>query len=88
MIRFALASLLLTGTSVVAMADSKPLPQGSLSTAQVSQQLQSQGYTVSKIETDDGGYKVKAMGPNHQKTKLQVNPTTGAILSSKVDNDD
>ena len=85
MLRMALAALLLAGTSVVALAESKPLPAGSLTPDQVTQKLQAQGYTVSKVETDDGGYKVKAVGPNSQKSKLQVNAATGAIISTKAD---
>lgn len=56
-----------------------------MSIAQITQRLQSQGYTVDKIKFDDGHYKVKAFGPYHQKTKLEIDASTGAVISSKVD---
>jgi hypothetical protein len=91
MIRIALAALLLAGGSAVAFADSDAdkvaLKPGWLTSAQVTQRLQTQGYTVRKIKADDGGYKVKATGPDQRKTKLEVSPSTGAVLSSKVDDD-
>jgi hypothetical protein len=89
MLRATLAALLLVGATAVAFADSDAdkakLPPGALSVEQVTQRLQSQGYAVTKIKFDDGNYKVKATGPNQQKTKLEVSPSTGAVLKSKVD---
>jgi hypothetical protein len=89
MLRVTLAALLLAGATTVAFADSDAdkakLPPGALSADQVTQRLQSQGYSVSKIKFDDGNYKVNAIGPNQQKTKLEVSPSTGTVLKSKVD---
>jgi hypothetical protein len=92
MYRIALAALLFAGASTLALADSDAdkvvaLKPGWLTSAQVTQKLQSQGYTVRKIKLDDGGYKVKATGPDQRKTKLEVSPSTGAVLSTKVDDD-
>jgi hypothetical protein len=91
MIRLALATLLIAGVSAIALADSNSdkaaLQPGSLTAQQVTQRLQSQGYTVRKIKFDDGDYKVKATGPDQRKTKLEVSPSTGAVLSSKTDDD-
>ena len=90
MIRMTFAALLLAATTTMAVADNdanKVAQAGALSATQVTQKLQSQGYTVRKIKFDDGAYKVKATGPNQQKTKLEVNATTGAVISSKVDDD-
>jgi hypothetical protein len=91
MYRIVLAALLFAGASTLALADSDAdkvaLKPGSLTSAQVTQRLQSQGYTVRKIKFDDGSYKVKATGPDQRKTKLEVSPSTGAVLSTKVDDD-
>jgi uncharacterized membrane protein YkoI len=91
MIRLTLAALLLVGASTVAMADSDAnkvaLKPGWLTSTQVTQNLQSQGYPVRKIKLDDGNYKVKATGPDQRKTKLEVSPSTGTVLSTKVDDD-
>jgi hypothetical protein len=82
---------LLADASTVAMADSDAnkvaLKLGWLTSTQVTQNLQSQGYTVRKIKLDDGNYKVKATGPDQRKTKLEVSPGIGAVLSTKVDDD-
>jgi hypothetical protein len=91
MIRMTLAALLLAGATSVALADSDAdkvaLKPGWLTSTQVTQRLQSQGYNVRKIKLDDGAYKVKATGPDQRKTKLEVSPSTGAVLSTKVDDD-
>lgn len=91
-IKIAIAALLLSGATPVAFADNDfakvAMPAGSLSTAQITERLQSQGYAVRKIELDDGAYKVKATDASHHKAKLMVNPSTGAVLSSKLDDDD
>ena len=91
MINIAFATLLMAGVSAVALADSDTskvaLQPGWLTSDQVSQRLQSQGYTISKIKFDGGEYKVKVIGPNQVKTKLTVSPSSGAVLSSKTDDD-
>jgi hypothetical protein len=91
MLRFTLAVLMLAGVSAAALADSDAskaaLKPGWLTADQVTQRLQSQGYTIRKIELDDGEYKVKASGPGQQKTKLEVSPSSGVVLSSKADDD-
>lgn len=89
MIRMTLAALMLTGVSAVALADSDAskvaLKAGWLTSEQVTQRLQSKGYTVRAIKFDGGDYKVKATGPDQRKSKLEISPSTGAVLSSKVD---
>ena len=86
MIRMTLAALLLAGATTVALADSnKAPPAGALSAAQITQKLQSQGYTVSKIKFDDGKYKVTAIDANNEKAKLEVNAMTGAVLNGKTE---
>ena len=87
MIRLTLAALLLAGSTHITFADSNKaaLAPGSLTAAQVTQKLQSQGYTVNKVEFDDGSYKVKAISPSKQKTKLQVDAANGSVLNAKVD---
>ena len=74
-----------------AMADSSPdkvAPAGSVSVAQVTSRLQSQGFTVRKIKFDDGRYKVKATDSSGHKEKLYVSPATGDIVSKGDDDDD
>jgi|KBSMisStandDraft_5_1062788.scaffolds.fasta_scaffold191897_2 uncharacterized membrane protein YkoI len=89
MIRMALAALLLAGASNVALADTNHMVQaGSLSVAQVTQALQTQGYTVDKIEYDDGNYEVKATMPGQHQTRLEISATTGRVLSRQVDDRD
>jgi len=89
MIRMTLAALLLAGATTVALADSDAdnvaLKPGWLTSTQITQRLQSQGYSVRKIKCDDGAYKVKATGPDQRKTKLEVSPSTGAVISTNVD---
>jgi flagellar hook assembly protein FlgD len=80
----------LAGGAAVAMADSssdKVAAAGSMSAAQVTSRLQSQGFTVNKIKFDDGRYKVKAVDASGHKQKLSVSPATGDVVS-KGDDDD
>ena len=83
--RVALVACMLAGGSVAALADNDKLPAGAMTTAQITTQLQGQGFKVSKVETDDGQYKVKGMNAAGQKQKLKVNPTTGAVISTETD---
>ena len=74
----------------VAMADSSPdkvAAAGSISIAQVTSKLQSQGFTIRKIKFDDGRYKVKATDATGHEQKLYVSPVTGDMVS-KGDGDD
>jgi flagellar hook assembly protein FlgD len=80
----------LAGGAAVALADSssdKVAAAGSMSAAQVTSRLQSQGFTVNKIKFDDGRYKVKAVDASGHKQKLYVSPATGDVVS-KGDDDD
>ena len=89
LIPLAVAAALAGGAGAV-MADSSPdkvAAAGSLSVAQVTSRLQSQGYTVTKIKFDDGRYKVKATDAAGHKQKLSVSPATGDVVS-KGDDDD
>ena len=86
--RTALALGLLIGGASLALADnssSKAPAPGSLSVAQVTSHLKSQGFTVHKIKFDDGKYKVKATDASGHKEKLSVNPMTGAVVSKGDD---
>jgi threonine dehydrogenase-like Zn-dependent dehydrogenase len=89
LIPLAVVAALAGGTGVV-MADSSPdklAAAGSMSVAQVTSRLQSQGYTVSKIKFDDGRYKVKAVDASGHKQKLYVSPATGDVVSKGGDDD-
>jgi hypothetical protein len=89
--KFLLAStmvVVLAGGTGIAMADSSPdklAAAGSLSLAQVTSKLQSQGYTIRKIKFDDGRYKVKATDASGHKEKLYVSPATGDVVSKGDD---
>jgi hypothetical protein len=89
--RIALILGLLAGSAGLALADSSPdkaPPAGSLTVTQVTQRLQSQGFTVSKVKFDDGRYKVKATDAAGHKEKLDVSPATGDVVSKGKDDDD
>ncbi len=79
------AGVLMIGGGL-AWAEDAP-PAGSLSVAQVTSRLETDGYKISKIKFDDGSYKVKALDSNGQKTKLSVNPQTGAVIAKGADDD-
>ena len=84
--KVALAAFLLAGSASLALADSnKAAPAGSMTVAQVTSKLQSQGYNVTKVEFDDGSYKVKATDASGHKSKLSVNPKTGDVTSKGND---
>lgn len=90
LIRSALAAVLACGASV-AMADNSPekvAPAGSVSMEQVTDRLQSQGYSIRKIEFDDGRYKVKATDASGHKQKLYVSLDTGDVVSKENDDKD
>ena len=86
----ALAVALACGAGV-AMADSSPdkiAAVGSVSVEQITNRLQSQGYTIRKIKFDDGRYKVKATDASGHKQKLYVSPVTGDVVSKGDDDND
>lgn len=85
MMKIILASGMILGATTFAMADSDKLPANAMTTAQITAQLQTQGFKISKVETDDGQYKVKAVDATGHKQKLKVNPVTGAVLSKDAD---
>jgi hypothetical protein len=75
----------------VAMADSSPdkvAAAGSLSLAQVTSRLQSQGITVRKIKMDDGHYKVKGIDSAGHEQKFSVSPVTGDVMAKGDDDGD
>ena len=81
----------LAGGTAMAMADSSPdkmAAAGSMSVAQVTSRLQSQGYTIKKIKFDDGHYKVKAIDSSGHKEKLAVSPVNGDVISKGDDDND
>ena len=68
------------------MADSSPekvAAAGSVSMEQVTDRLQSQGYSIRKIKFDDGRYKVKATDASGHKQKLYVSLETRATSCPK-----
>ena len=85
MLKLMLVSVFLIGATTLAIADNDKLPAGAISTAQITSQLEAHGFKVSKIEVDDGAYKVKGVSASGQKQKLKVNPMTGAVSSTEND---
>ena len=88
MLRFALpiavAAMLAAAPLVYADSDTDLTGPGFMSRQQVATSLTGAGYAVQKVESDDGAYKAKVT-KGGQKLKLMVDPRTGAVTSSKVD---
>jgi hypothetical protein len=72
-----LTGFLAIGVTAAAFADGDKLPAASV--PQATSQLQSQGFAVTKVKPDDGGYKVKGVNAAGQKEKFQVSPN-GTVL--------
>jgi hypothetical protein len=56
-----------------------------LSIAQISEKFTAQGYTVRKVELDDGVYEVYAIDKNGMHLEAKVDPATGQIISDRYD---
>ena len=47
------------------------------------------GYSdITEIEREHDGYEVKAIGPDGERVKIDVNPTTADVVKSRSDRDD
>lgn len=79
----ALAALLALGAALPAAADEDRRCAASptaLSIPQVSERLTQQGYRdITRIERDDGCYKVRATDANGRRVRLVIDPSTGTI---------
>lgn len=88
MMRFAIpiavAGMLAAAPLVYADSDTDLTGSGFMSRQQVATSLTGAGYTVEKVESDDGAYKAKVI-KGGQKLKVMVDPRTGAVTSSKMD---
>jgi len=60
---------------------------GPVSIAQVSQQLEGQGYRIREIKEDDGRYKVTVLTPDRHKEKLSISPRSGEIIGRDRNDD-
>ena len=56
-----------------------------LSAPEVIQKLKAQGYTVTKIEADDGVYEFDATDANGVRIEGHANPETGQVLTGYDD---
>ena len=80
-----LGGLFLILSAPIALADD--IPSNALPISKILQDLHAKGYTlIKKVEFEHGTYEVKAIGPNGNKMKLQVNPQTGEITNNKSNN--
>lgn len=69
--------LLAFSSSVLA---SPELPPNSMRMSQLLQKMQKEGFTVIKIEFDDGKYLAKAINNSGENVKLEIAPQSGEIL--------
>ena len=68
----------------IALADDKP-PKDIKPLSEIVKSLEQQGYKqIAEIEFDDGKWEVEVYKDN-QKRELKVDPSTGKILSNKLD---
>jgi hypothetical protein len=62
--------------------DTTPERQQWLSIAQIAARLEAAGYRqIEKIEREGGGYEARATNQAGERTKLYINPQTGALTS-------
>lgn len=82
-----LAALLALGAALPAAADEdRRCAAGAtaLSIPQVSERLTQQGYRdITRIERDDGCYKVRATDASGRRVRLVVDPSTGTIADRR-----
>ncbi len=58
-----------------------------LSTSQIVQKLEGQGYKVHEIEADDGVYEFEAINSAGARIEGHAHPATGEVLDTRPDND-
>lgn len=82
---FALAAVL--AFAAPTLADSRIDRSGWLGVEEIAAQLKADGYTaIREIDADDDGYyEVEATNAQGQKVDLDVNPRTGKVLRSELD---
>ena len=88
------APLLLAASTLaapaIAMADDDricgniPLEQW-LAPGAIKEKATALGFTVRKVDIDDGCYEVDATDKNGAKVELRLNPATGALVRQKLD---
>lgn len=54
-----------------------------MSVQDITARVSGMGYTVRKVERDDGCYEVKATDSNGARVELKLNPATGAVVKSE-----
>ena len=89
--KFALAyilGLVAAGAAAPALADDDRHynRDGWMNVEQISSHLHGLGYSaIREIDTDDGLYEVEAKSPEGRFVELKVNPKTGDVLHSELD---
>lgn len=74
----------LAGTAVQASDDRCNVPAAEWQTREALQQrLESEGWTVARIKTDDGCYEVHARDPQGRRVEIQVDPRSLEIVRLK-----
>jgi hypothetical protein len=58
-----------------------------MSTSQVVQKIESQGFKVLEIEVDDGAYEFEATNSSGARIEGHAHPATGEVLNTRPDND-
>lgn len=58
-----------------------------LSTSEVVQKIEGQGFKVLEIEADDGAYEFEATNSSGARIEGHAHPATGEVLSTRPDND-
>ena len=46
--------------------------------------VEQKGYTVQRIDTDDGCYEIHATGKNGERIELTMHPLTGAVVEENI----
>lgn len=76
---------LLTGclmASVISVSLADNMPKNPAPLSDVLTKLQSQGYSVKRVQVQEGNYEMKATNQQGNRFEMAVNPTTGEILNS------
>jgi len=58
-----------------------------MSTSQVVQKIESQGFKVREIEVDDGAYEFEGTNSSGARIEGHAHPATGEVLNTRPDND-
>lgn len=86
---FALGLLFIAAMPLVAEASTRckvPMAEW-LPKEQVEQRLKAEGWTIDRLKTDDGCYKIYGKNPQGQRAKVKLDPATLKPVQSEDDDD-